>query len=83
MGRLLGYPTPSQPVGKDVEQWLRIFAPIAEGIPIGWTPMRESDISGKRPKWYEFAYNVGDIDAAPLPPVMGPRHFNVVPLQVK
>lgn len=78
LGRLLGRPSPQQPVGEDKEQWMKVTALQVDGIPIGFTTLRPADISGMRPQWYEFAYNVGDIDNAPIGIPMGPRHFNAL-----
>lgn len=76
LGRLLGLPTPPQPLGEDHNQ-MRSVALQADGIPIGFTTYRPADITGLRPIWYEFANNVGDVDAPPIGVPMGPRHFNV------
>jgi len=77
LGRLLGRPTAPQPVGKDTEQWMRVSALQTEGLDIHWTPYRPADITGARPVWYEFANNVGDIDAAPVVIPLGPRHRTI------
>jgi hypothetical protein len=57
---------------------MKVTALQVDGIPIGFTTLRPADISGMRPQWYEFAYNVGDIDNAPIGIPMGPRHFNAL-----
>jgi|SRR5579884_872093 len=77
LGRLLKKPTQNQPAGEDKEQWMRVTALQAEGKPIGFSTYRPADLSGQRPWWYELAYNVGDVDAAPVGIPMGPRHFSV------
>ena len=79
---LLEKPTPVQPVGRDVRQWNRVTALQTEGISISWTPFRPADLSGKRPVWYEFVVNVGDIDTAPVGVPMGPRHFSINALPI-
>jgi hypothetical protein len=58
---------------------MKVTALQTEGIPFGFTTFRPSDISGRRPEWYEFAYNVGDIDNPPIQLPMGPRHFKALP----
>lgn len=79
LGRLLGLPSDPQPVGEDKEQWMKVTANQSDGIPFGFTKFRPSDISGKRPEWYEFSYNVGDVDSPPIGVPMGPRHFKALP----
>lgn len=79
LGRLLGLPSPPQPVGEDKQQWMKVTANQTDGIPFGFTTVRPADITGRRPAWYEFTYNVGDIDAPPLGVPMGPRHFKALP----
>lgn len=80
LGRLLKRPSVSKPAGDDRSQQMRVSALQTEGLPIGFTTYRPSDISGRRPLWYgEFAVNVGDIDNAPIGIPMGPRHFGIVP----
>lgn len=78
LGRLLGLPSPQQPEGED-KQYMKVTANQTDGIPFGFTTFRPSDISGRRPKWYEFSYNVGDVDLPPLGVPMGPRHFKALP----
>jgi len=75
LGRLLRRPTQVQPGGGDTEQWMRVTALQTEGKPIGFSTFRPADLTGRRPAWYEFANDVGDIDTAPVGIPMGPRHF--------
>jgi len=77
LGRLLRRPTHPQPVGEDVEQWMKVTALQTDGIDIHFTKYRPSDITGQRPIWYEFVYNLGDIDLPPIGIPMGPRHFGI------
>lgn len=79
LGRLLRRPSPPKPGGDDTSQVMRASALQVDGIPIGFTTYRLADISGMRPKWYEFSFNVGDIDNAPIGIPMGPRHFKALP----
>jgi hypothetical protein len=54
---------------------MRIVALQTDGIPIGFTTYRPSDLTGFQPAWFEFVYNSGDIDMPPIGIPMGPRHF--------
>lgn len=76
LGRLLGRPSSLQPAGADHNQ-MRVSALQTDGKDIKFTRFRPADITGLRPVWYEFANNVGDIDAPPIGIPMGPRHFSI------
>lgn len=76
LGRLLGRPSPSQPLGED-DQQMQIVALQTDGIPFGFTRSRPTDVTGTRPAWYEFGTNAGDIDDIPQGVPMRDRHFKV------
>ncbi len=57
---------------------MQVTALQSDGIPIGFTTYRPADTSGFYPEWRQtMAYNIGDIDDAPVGIPMGPRHFRV------
>lgn len=77
LGRLLGKPQASQPVGEDRDQWMKVTALQSEGVPFGFTTYRPADITGFHPEWREFSTNVGDVDLPPVGIPMGPRHRSI------
>ncbi len=76
LGSALGSPSESQPVGED-DQFMRVTALQTEGFSINFTTYRPADLTGMHPEWRQFAYNVGDVDTAPVGVPMGPRHRSI------
>lgn len=76
IGGLAGKPEPPKPAG-DEAYHVRVVALQTDGIPIGFTTYRPSDLSGFKPAWNDFVYNTGDVDLPPLGIPMGRRHRSV------
>jgi hypothetical protein len=76
LGGLAGKVSPPKPTG-DEAYHMRVVALQSDGIPIGFTTYRPSDLTGFRPAWYEFVVNSGDVDLPPIGVPMRARHFKV------
>lgn len=76
LGGLAGKPEPPKPAGDEADH-MQVVALQTDGIPIGFTRYRPSDLTGFFPAWHDFVNNTGDTDLPPIGVPMGSRHRSV------